>query len=317
MPVFDDIAAITATQHGCVTWTQLRTLGLTQDRVRGLVRSGFLARSSPGVFTIVGSEATWSRRVMALVLAGGPQSLAAHRTAAGLWRLGGFRPGHVEVVGPRGGRTRTGRSHETVDLPGRDRSHVSGIATTSPTRTLIDMGRYVGAHRLGLMIDDAVRRRLATYEGLHERFRELARQGRPGIATVRLALEDRPFGAPVPGSDFETITRTLLVRHGIPQPVLQYPVVCGEYRFLVDLAWPDELLAVECEGWKYHATPDQLGWDEFRRNQLTLRGWRVLTFTWRRVHDEPGGVVSEVRSALHTRHPRPEMRAGSGRRPER
>jgi hypothetical protein len=167
------------------------------------------------------------------------------------------------------------------------------------------------------MIDDAVRRHLVTYDGLHERFRELARQGRDGITTVRRALEDRPCGAPVPGSDFETITRALLVRHGIPLPVLQHPVGCGEYRFLVDLAWPDHLVGVECEGWKYHATPDQLGWDEFRRNQLTLRGWQMLSFTWRRVHDEPDGVVAEVRTALHNGHTRRELRARPGHRPER
>ena len=59
--------------------------------------------------------------------------------------------------------------------------------------------------------------------------------------------------------------------------------MCGDYRFLLDLSWPDRMVAVECEGFRFHRTPDQLAWDEFRRNRLTLAGWRVLAYTWVRV----------------------------------
>ena len=226
--------------------------------------------------------------------------MGSHRCAAGLWRLDDFRRGAIDIVSPRW--TRHGGDHanvhETSDLPGRDRGNVEGIAVTSPTRTLIDMGRFVGAHRLGAMLDDAVRRGLTSYEATHERFRELARSGRNGIRTMRRVLEERPGGAPAPGSDFETKVRRLLVGAGFQAPALQHPVVCGEYRFLLDLAWPDRMLAVECEGFRFHRTPDQLAWDEFRRNQLTLRNWTVLAYTWIRVRDDPDGVIAEVRQAL-------------------
>jgi hypothetical protein len=298
--VFEQIARVARPQHGCVALAQLRQLGIHDSSIRRLVRRGFLSRLGTGVFAVVGAPPTWERDVMAAVMAGGPQAVASHRTAAALWRLGPSRPGVIEVVSPRGERLTSGsiRRHETLDLPGRDRGRVDGIALTSPTRTLIDMGRFAGTSRLGSMVDDAVRRNLTSYECLGERLRELARRGRPGIVTVREVLRDRPGGAPPPGSDFETMTRRALVEAGLPAPVAQHPVVCGEYRFLLDLAWPDQRVGLECEGFRYHSTPDQLAWDDFRRNQLVLAGWQMLAYTWGRMRNDRRGVVDEVRRAL-------------------
>lgn len=303
MSVFEQVAALGRDRHGCVLLGELRDAGLSEGRIRTLVRTGFLLRRRAGVFVLVGSASTWEQDLAVAVFAAGPQALASHRSAAGLWRLGGFRPGHVELVSPRWlWRTRgDARQHETLDLPGRDRGIVSGIPVTSPTRTLVDMGRFVGEARLGSMVDDAVRRRLTTYEALHERFRELARRGRNGIATVRGVLAERPGGAPVPGSDFEGMVRRLLTSAGLPAPMLQCRVDCGELAFLLDLAWPDARLAVECEGFAYHSTPDQLAWDERRRNLLQMAGWLVLAYSWRRAHDDGPGVVDEVRRALRLR----------------
>lgn len=300
MPVFDEVAAIATTQHGCVRSEDLRGLGLTRAQIRTMERSGFLIRRDLGVFTVVGSPSTWRQDVMAEVLIAGPQAVASGRTAAALWQLDRFRPGAIDVLSGRWMRRRSGdaRRHETVDLRGIDRGMVDHIPVTAPTRTLIDMGRYVGAHRLGNMLDDAVRRDLTSYEEVHHRFGELARSGRNGITTMRAVLEDRPCGAPPPGSPFEVEVRNLLVGAGIVPPVLQHPVRCGELRFLLDLAWPDQLVAVECEGFQFHRTPSQLAWDEMRRNRLQLKGWTVLAYARVRVRTEPFDVIAEVRNAL-------------------
>ncbi len=300
MSLYDDVAAVAVTQHGCITLDQLRSLGLARGHIRAMVGSGFLRRRALGVFTVVGSPPSWHQAVMTEVLTGGPQALASQRAASALWQLDRFRQGSIDVVSTRWTRRRSGTAsrHETADLPGRDRSVADGIPVTSPARTLIDMGRFVGAHRLGNMLDDAVRRDLTSYEEVYERFRELAKSGRNGITTMRRVLAERPCGAPPPGSAFELTVKRLLMRAGLPEPVLQHPVVAGEFRFLLDLSWPDRMVAVECEGFQFHRTPDQLAWDEFRRNRLALQGWMVLGYAWVRVRDDPAGVVSEVRRAL-------------------
>ena len=305
MSVFEEVAAIAADRHGCVQLVELHQLGLTEGKVRTLVRSGFLQRRGAGLFTVVGATPTWHQDVAIEVMRAGPQGLAAARTVAGLYRLDRFRQGPIDVVSPRGTHRGSGRRHrgsasrhESVDLPGRDRDVVHGIPATTVTRALIDMGRYVGAHRLGNMLDDAVRRQLTSYELVHDRFRELAKSGRDGITTVRSALEDRPCGAPAPGSGFETVVRQLLRGAGVPEPVPQHRVHCDDMFFLLDLAWPTQMVAVECEGHAFHQTPSQLAWDEMRKNRLQLKGWTVLAYTWIVARHEPERLVREVRMAL-------------------
>ena len=191
--------------------------------------------------------------------------------------------------------------HQTTRLPARDRTVLDGIPVTTPTRTLIDVGRFVTAARLGAMVDDAVRRDLTSYEDLHRRFAELAGRGRWGIATMREVLDRRPCGATVPDSQFELDVRELLTAAGLPEPVLHHRVDAGEIAYVLDLAWPEARVALECDGFRFHRTPDQLEWDDRRRDALGLRGWLVLHTTWRRHREDPGGLVAEVRDALTSR----------------
>ncbi|MHB1139665.1 MAG: endonuclease domain-containing protein [Microthrixaceae bacterium] len=172
------------------------------------------------------------------------------------------------------------------------------------TRTLIDMGRYVGVRRLGKMIDDAVVRNLTSYEEVGQRAAELSRPGRNGIVTVREAMSTRPGGTPPPGSPLEVDVRDLLRRHGLPDPVPQWRVDCGEITYQLDLAWPDSLVAVECDGFRFHRTPEQLDWDDRRRTELSLRGWMVLHATWNGARNEPERLVDDARRALRSRDAR-------------
>lgn len=151
------------------------------------------------------------------------------------------------------------------------------------------------------MIDDAVRRDLTSYEELHARHGELARPGRNGVRTVALALAERPIAAPVPGSPFETMVRRLLIDSGVSEPVLQHPVPCDALTYLLDLAWPPQLVAVECDGFRFHRTPEQLEWDDRRRTELGRRGWLVHHVTWRQYRRDPDGLVSEVLRSLALR----------------
>ncbi len=56
----------------------------------------------------------------------------------------------------------------------------------------------------------------------------------------------------------ETRLRLRLHRSGLPPPVAQYEVRCdGRFVARVDLAWPEQRLALECDG-AWHGAPDQL-----------------------------------------------------------
>lgn len=303
MPVFDRIAQFAARQHGTVTRAQLLEHGATDKQIHTLVVTGVLRRTSPGMYAIAGAPRTWLQELQLAVHRGGPLCLVSHRAASGMWGLDRFRQGHVEILSPWS-RGRTGGGflhHRSTDLPTRDRARLHGLPVTSPTRTLIDMGRFVGTERLGRMVDDAVRRRLTSYEELTQRAAELSRPGRDGMAVVHETLRDRPGGAPVPGSPFERDVCNHLVGAGLPEPALQHPVPCGEVFYVLDLAWPESLVALECDGFRFHRTPDQLDWDDRRRTELGLRGWLVLHVTWRQFRTSPDAVVLDVRRALSQR----------------
>lgn len=300
MFVFDRAAEIAARQHGVITVGQIRASGASPRQLRTLCSNGLLVRSRAGVYVVAGSPPTWEQRIMAAVLSAGPMAVASHRTASGLWRLDRFRRQHLDLVAPHPARRRPSgvRLHESNDLRSRDLTTVSGIPVTSPVRTIIDVGRYVGAARLGSMLDDAVRRELTTYREAQVRFAELAGRGRDGIATAREMLATRPDGATVPDSPLEAEVQALLMGAGIEEPVMHHPVECGPMTYVLDLAWPQQLVALECDGFRFHRTPDQLDWDDRRRNELGLRGWLVMHATRGLLDRDPLRLINDVRVAL-------------------
>lgn len=303
MSVFSQIAELAQRQHGTVARQQVLAATGSDRILRRYLRDGVLVRVASGVYVIAGSTDTWHRRLAVELHRAGPLCVVSHRAAAGLLRLDRFRTGHLDVAGPWS-KARTGTSvrlHRSTDLAARDRTIVDGLPTTTATRTLIDMGRYVSPTRLGSMIDDAVRRDLTSYEDLATRHAELARQGRHGVRNVAAALADRPAGAPVPGSPFETAIRRLLSLAGLPEPLLQHPVPCDGVTYLLDLAWVRELVAVECDGFRFHRTPDQLEWDDHRRTELGRRGWLVHHVTWRQYRRDPDELVAQVAASLRAR----------------
>src|SRR4051812_238349 len=81
------IAALAECQHGVVSRPQLLELGIGADAIKYRVTVGRLRPLRRGVYGVghraLRSEAGW----MAAVLAGGPDTVLAGRSAAALWRM--------------------------------------------------------------------------------------------------------------------------------------------------------------------------------------------------------------------------------------
>jgi very-short-patch-repair endonuclease/predicted transcriptional regulator of viral defense system len=288
-------------QHGVVTYEQLLEVGLSASAVDRRVRGGWLVPVAPRTYRVAAYEPTWRGALAAAVLAAGPAALAARRSAAALWQLEGARGRVVEVLVPRWERRRAvpGRVIETLDLREADRAEVDGIATCSVERTLIDCAAKVPPRLLAQMGDDAVRRRLTTYDDVLDRFVQLARRGRPGIVRMRELLHER-LGVELGASTFEHLVLELVRRSNLPAPTTQHPVDLGGFRFYLDLAWVDARVCVECDGWSSRSTATALQGDLERQNLLVLDGWRVIRFAWRTVADQPDLAVAQIRTALAT-----------------
>jgi very-short-patch-repair endonuclease len=83
--------------------------------------------------------------------------------------------------------------------------------------------------------------------------------------------------------------------------VPQFVVRDGQGRFVgrVDLAFPDQRVAVEYDG-AWHAGPGQLARDRRRLNALVAAGWRVVHLTAADLHD-PDRVLAGIAGALAER----------------
>lgn len=299
----ETLARIGAQHHGVITLEQAERAGLTRKSLHHRVRNGTLERLKPGVFRIAGTVDSWERRALSACAAAGPRAVVSHRAAAMWWNLDGFASAPLEVVTDRWLRQihPDARVHETLVLPDLDRTTHRSIPITTVVRTLIDVAGWAHPFRVEQAWEDALRKRLCTVAQIGNRFVPLARRGRRGIALARTLLEART-GEYVPtGSVFELRMVELLGAHGLPAPQRQVKVVLPEANVYLDLAWPDRLLAIECDGMWDHATNIALPWDAKRQNEVQLLGWLVLRFTWKQLNEKPADVIRQIKAAYDAR----------------
>jgi hypothetical protein len=72
-------------------------------------------------------------------------------------------------------------------------------------------------------------------------------------------------------------------------------------RTIPDFAWPDQQIAVYCDGWEFHSSPEQRAADAQRRAWLERQGWQVLAFWGREIVNHPENCVESIAEALQAR----------------
>lgn len=311
------VARLASAQHGAFSREQLAGLGATRGLIDHRVATGRWERLASGVFAIAGVPPSWRRSLMAACLAWGDGSAMSHRAAAALWRLAGFERELVELTVPRHrNRVGPGIVHRYV-LPPADRAILDAIPVTTPARTLLDLASVAASEMVEEALDDALRRHLTSLSRLRWRLGELGRRGRPGTAAMRTLLDARAPSDVVPESVFERRLLRVLRRARIPEPVVQHRIRDGARTVaIVDFAFPDARLAIEADGYRWHAGRRRWEHDLNRRNALTLLGWRVVHVTWTDLTQRPGPLVASLEQALAARSkPSPQGSGGTRRRP--
>lgn len=291
-----------ATRHGVFTRDEARSDGLTDRQIDYRVRCGRWLAVGTGVYRLTGAPDTWQARLVAACLAGGPAAVASHRAAGKLWRLRDFHDEHVEIAVPPG-RCRSVRGvevHHCTHLLPEDRHVVDGVPVAGPELTLLHLGAMFGARRIEGLVDDALRRRLTTIDGLRARLGVLGRSGRDGSGVLRAALDARDPGHEDAESKLERAFVDLIADSDLPAPVLQFVIRDRRGRFLAraDAAWPTARLAVELDSRRFHEPLERWTGDLTRQNAMVIAGWTPLRFTWWDLHDAPKRVLSGIREVL-------------------
>jgi hypothetical protein len=301
-----DLSAVARRRHAVITTATAAECGVSSEQLRWACRTGMLERVHPGVFRIAGAPRTWEQRLYLAVLASGPGALASHRSASALWQLDGSTRGIPEVITPRHLRSRTplARVHESKDLHLAGPTERSGIPCTGLERTLVDLGAVVAGERVQQAVDDAIRRRLCTWDDIAHALVRHSRRGRNGVGPLRVIVESL-YGTEIPDSRFNRLVERLFVDSGLPVPVVEHRVLDANGREVarVDLAYPSARLAIELDSARYHLGAAPFEADRARQNHLELLGWTVLRYTWQQYTRTPGRLVSDVSSALRRLSP--------------
>jgi hypothetical protein len=294
------IAQLAVVQHGVVTFEQLRDAGLGEGAIHLRVRNQRLHRLHRGVFAVGHPRISREGRWLAAVLALGQGAVLSHISAAALWGIRHSGSTHVHVTVPtsagrhgrRGIVVHRSRTLRPVDIAEHDR-----IAVTSVSRTLLDLAGMLAPGRLERAVERSLALRLFDLASMQTVL--AANPRRPGateLARIVSAIHDEPS---VTRFELEALMLDLCDAHGIERPEVNVVVEGVE----VDFLWRAQRLIVETDGREFHETPSAFARDRERDERLTVLGYRVVRFTYRRLVDHPAAVAATLRALLGPKQP--------------
>ncbi|MBO1767967.1 DUF559 domain-containing protein [Allobranchiibius sp. GilTou38] len=226
-----------------------------------------------------------------------PEALAAsHHSAAQLW--GGIVPRtsdvHLAVTTDVRTKRRGIRTHR-YDVSPRVMQR-SGVPTTTPEQTFVDLGAYLELVDLVVLGDSLIRKQRTTIDRL---------SAAASVASGRGSVTVRRAATWVRGrvdSPNETRLRLLLVLAGLPEPAVNTAIrgADGEIQRKLDLAYERARIAIEYDGRHHIDRQDQWQRDLLRREELEGQGWRFVVITADDLYSHPDRVLTRVTTAMRT-----------------
>jgi hypothetical protein len=204
-------------------------------------------------------------------------------------RFPAFPPQMKGVVGHR--LTTTYSSH---------RSH--GHELIRPATTWRHLAAYLTLDEL-IVAGDFLVRRKRPLTSIAELAAATTRAGRArGASNARYALADIRSGTDSP---MESVLRLLIIRSGLPEPVIGHTVrdARGDFVATPDLSYVTERIAIEYEGSVHRTDPRVFAEDIERRELLEDAGWLVIRVIARHVYTNPHELLQRIVRALAARSP--------------
>jgi Transcriptional regulator, AbiEi antitoxin/REase_MTES_1575 len=289
-PLDARLAELAERQHGVVTTTQLHALGISRTEIGYRVQSGRLHPLHRGVYAVGHRHLSDEGSFVAAVLAVGPDAALSHAAAAALWGLRPVIGRPIDVTVPRRVRQRRGIwVHHVRALPPTDITHRSGIPTTTPARTLLDLADLLPHRALERAVHEAEVQRIVDHPLLRAQIERAS--GRQAATTLAAIINPGP--APT-RSELEDRALALFRGHGLPEPLIN-PTIQG---IEVDFLFREARLVVEVDGDRHHRTPFARRNDADKQARLEVAGYRVLRLTWTQVTRHPQQTVARLRRAL-------------------
>lgn len=125
-----------------------------------------------------------------------------------------------------------------------------------------------------------------------------SRSGARGARRARAALASVRVG---PRSRMETLLRLLLLRSGLPEPLLNPPMRIGDQALHPDLAFPQWRVVLGYEGDQHRTDAEQWRHDIWRREAFESAGWRVVRVHRDDVLGQPRAFIARLCHILAAR----------------
>ncbi len=307
-----DVARAAQSQHGLLTTSQLRALGVTGDQRRAEIDGQRWRFAAPHTIRVGASDSVDTAGLWAAVLACSPRCAAAgSRTAA----LGGLTAlllaglegidgdGLIHVAAPKSSRplpsARGVRIHETRRWRDED------IVDTPIPHVRVPMAAVHAAlwartdREAALLLVAPVQQRLTTAVSIAEALELVRRDKRRTF--MRAIVDELVDGVrSLNELDFAALCR----RRGLPEPSRQVVVRTTKGRAYLDVRWDRYRVTVEVDGIG-HLRVDRWLDDSLRHNEIAVTGDIVLRVPSLGLRLDPDRHVDLVERALRSRGWRP------------
>lgn len=284
---------------GVLSRKDLYECGLSPQAVRRWIVGGKLVEIFPGAFVLPGGPLTWKQKLMCGLTWGGPSARVSHRSAASLLRLEGFPEGRIELTSTSKKKPPDGIDvHVVKRLWPYDTTTSGPFRTSTPARTILDLGAVSDIDTVEYALEDLLRRKVSTLPALRWELRMQGGRGVRGGGILSDLLNMRPEGYVPTGSRLEIKIDRELRALVLPPYERQHVLATriGEAR--PDFAFPDFTFAIEGYSYTHHGGRRAWERDGQRHKALTDLGWDVLYVTWEDIHERREQFVTDVYTGL-------------------
>ncbi|MEA2000535.1 MAG: type IV toxin-antitoxin system AbiEi family antitoxin domain-containing protein [Actinomycetota bacterium] len=299
MDTDNEALRVAASQGGVIRLDQALGYGISNSAISRRVHSGQWQRIARSVYRLIDMEDPRDR--VRAAIAGLPQAVASHETAAELHRVARLPAGRAVVtVHAKTTHTFPGVTvHRTRDLGKDHTTAIDGLPVTTLPRTIIDLSAKLHPGHLAAIVDDLVASKRLDVDKLSDLAASIARRGKPGSTTLRSLISEREGSGIAIASRLERRGLAVLLDAGLPRPTIEHPAPWDETRRL-DAAYPDAKIGIEWDSTRWHTLVTAFQRDRVRDRLALLEGWRVFRFTWDDVTERPYDVVATIRTALNS-----------------
>ncbi|MFI5733452.1 DUF559 domain-containing protein [Kribbella sp. NPDC051587] len=275
-----EVAEMLGRRGGVATFGDLRAV-MSARAIRTALADGHIRRVAKGVYALPTSP-------VALTAARSHGGVVSHLSAAQHWGFGVINRPTLPHITLRPGRVRrlTGLpcSLHWAEVPVLD-------DVTTPLRTVLDCIRTLPLADALAVADSALRARAVDHDELLAAASAIRGPHRRRILQVAELADLRAE------SVLESALRALLIEAGLEGFVPQVRVHDAEFSARIDLAHPELRLGLEADGFEHHGGRQALARDCRRQVGLTVRGWRILRFSWEDIRFDGRWVVTSVERA--------------------